>query len=191
MKNILIILFVIFVFLFDCNSQIINNKEKVFKTDQKFILGYSKQFQSLTFGISFQKNINLNDTTYYIEFLLTTSNSDDQQFIYLDKNNTLTFTSKTGKSIILLIDEKIKFEENNVHQNEQTPISPSYYYSAKFYLKITKEQLLQIGSEPFYQLMLTYNDAQAKTMKIAKFYSPKFYIRRSFTQRDIKDLLDK
>lgn len=187
--GLVILLFVVSVY-FNCSSQDRSSDEKVFKTKQKYVFGYSSQFPSLTLGIFFQKNINAKDTIYYIRFLLTTSISDEKKYIYLDKNNSVTFTSKTGKSNTLLIDQKIKFDESDPHSNNQFSVSASFFYTANVNVKVTKEELLQIGSESFHHLMFTYNDALAKTMRIASFGSPNFYTRRSFLQKDIKHLLE-
>jgi len=189
MKNGLIVLLIVFNLQINCKSQISNGRDTIIETKQKFVIGYSKQFPSLVLGISFQKNIAINDTTFYVKLVLTTSTSENKSDLSIGKNNSISFLSKTGKSVALTVNANIPMDEIDIHKDDSYAISTSYYYTSTFYLKVNKEQLLTIGSEPFYNLTLTYNDAQTKKMMIAIFSSPNFYTRRSFIQKDIKDLL--
>jgi hypothetical protein len=189
MKNGLMVLLIVFNLQVNCKSQISNIRDTIIETKQKFVIGYSKQFPSLVLGISFQKSIAINDTVFYVKLVLTTSTSENKSDLSIGKNNNITFLSKSGKSVALTVNANIPMDEIDIHKDDSYAISTTYYYTATLYLKVNKEQLLTIGSEPFYNLTLTYNDAQAKKVKIAVFSSPNFYTRRSFIQKDIKDLL--
>lgn len=189
MKNGLMVLLIVFSLQINCKSQNNNGSGRIIETKQRFIIGYSRQFSSLVLGISFQKSIAINDTAFYVKLVLTTSTSENKNDLSIGKNNSITFLSKTGKSVALTVNANIPIDEIDIHKDDSYAISTTYYYTTTLYLKVNKEQLLTIGSEPFYNLTLTYNDAQTKKMKIAVFSSPNFYTRRSFIQKDIKDLL--
>jgi len=187
MKKSLTILLFLLGLHFVAKSQVVNSYERLIETKQKIVIGNSKQFRSLDLGISFQKTIQSNDTVYYIKFYLTTSPIEDNCNIFIGKNNKITFSSKTGRSVILTLHKDIR---TDVLNTEESFVVPKHYYTAIFYLKVTKDELLAIGSEKFYTLTLEYNDAKAKEINIATFYSPRFFTRRSFIQKDIQKLLN-
>jgi len=185
MRKTLIFLLFALSFQIICKSQVISY-DRLIESKERSLIGNSKQFRSLDLIISFQKAIQSKDTAYYIKFQLLTSEIETRSNIFISKNNSITFTSKTGKSVVLTVHKDIRVEESYTEELYETP---KFFYKTTFYLKITKEQLLVLGSEKFYTLTLAYNDVQTKTESIATFYSPKFFTRRSFIQKDIKKLL--
>lgn len=186
MKNSLLILSFVVGLQFFVKSQVVNSYDRLIETREKTLIGNSKQFRSLDLSISFQKTIQSNDTVYYIKFNLTTSPIEDNCNIYIGKNNKMTFSSKTGKTVVLKLHKDIK---TDALSTEESFTIPQHYYTAKFYIKVTKEDLLALGSEKFYTLTLEYNDAKAKEINIATFYTPKFLTSRSFIKKDIQKLI--
>jgi len=189
MKNGFIVLLVLLSVQINCKSQDYNLESKKVKTKQRFLLGYSKQFTQVDLGVTFIKDLIQNDTIYFVKFKLTTPTSDDRCEIFIGKNNTILFVTKSGKTVILPFNENVLMEE--VVVNKDSPLIPHrFYYTSTFYLKITKEQLLTIGAEPFGNITLTYNDYQSNKVCIAIFYTPNFYVSKSFTIDDIDYLLN-
>jgi len=186
MKKSLILLLFALSFQIICNSQVVNSYDRLIQTKQRNVIGNSKQFRSLDLGISFQKTIQSNDTVFYIKFLFRTSEIEENNEIFIAKNDIITFKSKTGKSIDLTVHKDIRMD---VLHTEEPFETPKYYYSTTFYLKIKKQQLKELGSEKFYTLTITYNDLKTKEARVATFYSPKLFTSRSFLKKDIRRLI--
>ena len=199
MKNVLLILFFTSFYLDvrsqnDCNFQTNtidkSTKERIIETKSRVITGYAKDFPNTDMIISFQKIIKNNDTIYFIKFHFNTSTSEFEKAMYFNKDNNLSFLTKSGKVTSLRFDSVVDVKENIIHKDD--PFTPVryYYYTANFVLKITKEQLLIIGSEPFYNLILTYTDSVTKVVKTAVFIKTALFTSRTFVVKDIKCILN-
>jgi len=186
MKKVLIFLLFALSFQVICNSQVVNSYDRLIQTKQRNVIGNSKQFRALDLGISFQKTIQSNDTVFYIKFHLTTSEIEENNEIFIAKNDNITFISKTGKSVVLTVHKDIRMD---VLHTEEPFETPKYYYSATFYLKLNKQQLKEIGSEKFYTLTIAYKDLKTNEARVATFYSPKLFTSRSFLKKDIRKLM--
>jgi len=64
------------------------------------------------------------------------------------------------------------------------------YHNTILVLKVTKDKLVEIGSEPFYNLILPYYKSSSEVENRAIFVKPTLLIPRSFTQKNIKYILD-
>jgi hypothetical protein len=64
------------------------------------------------------------------------------------------------------------------------------YSSTILILRITKEKLIEIGSEPFYNLILPYYNSSSKVENKAIFAWPTLLTRRNFNQKSVKYILD-
>jgi hypothetical protein len=190
MKKLFFIFGYIFVLnLSSCFSQLLENNKKEFKSDTRVVYGYSNDINALDLGITFGKVINSVDTTYYIKFQLYAPNSDFRQDILINKTSTITFLSKSGKAVDLKLTDVISFTEN-VKQIDNPYSSVKSHYSTILILNVTKERLIEIGSEPFYKLILPYFNASSKVENKAIFVKPTLFTRRIFIQKSVNYILD-
>lgn len=171
-----------------CFAQFPENYQKEFESRTRAVYGYSDDFNELTMAITFGKKINAVNTTYYIKFQLYAPNSELRQDIQINKKSSITFLSKSGKTVDLPLTDIISSTENKQQTDE--PFSVKSDYSTILMVNVTKEQLIEIGSEPFYHLILPYYNTTYQLEKKAFFTSPTLFIRRTFTQKYIKYILD-
>jgi len=171
-----------------CFSQFPENYQKEFESRTRAVYGYSDDFNELTMAITFGKKINAVNTAYYIKFQLYAPNSELRQDIQIKKTSVLTFLSKSGKTVDLPLTDVISSTANK--QETDNPFSVKSDYSTILMVNVTKEQLIEIGSEPFYHLILPYYNTTWQLEKKAFFTSPTLFIRKTFTQKYIKYILD-
>ena len=137
-----------------CFSQLPDNYQKEYESYTRVVSGYSDDFNELDLGITFGKQINPVNTTYYIKFQIYAPNTDFRQDIQINKTSAITFLSKSGKRVDLKLSNVISSTENK--QQTDNPFSVKSDYSTILIVPVTKDQLLEIGSEPFYHLLLPY-----------------------------------
>ncbi len=188
MKRIVIILICSFLIQsYNCFSQI--------ETKSKQVYGYSSDVNGVTMGISFGKI----DTTYYIRCHITIPGKEYRK-IYLSTKSTLSFITKSGKTIDLNLasksssaeqegqinDRKLFFKEDKYTKHDNIYEDNNYF--TVLTIPVTKEQLLKIGSEPFYRVKLPYFENSSNEGELL-FVKPAISISRDFIQKDIKYLL--
>ena len=179
MKQVILILFCSFLFnSHDCFSQ--KSETKI-----KYVYGYSYDLNGVTMGITFEKIAKFVTTPYYIRFRIDIP-SKEYRNIYLPKNGTLTFLSKSGNTI----DLKLGDVGSLIKRDPQTD-----HYTTTLTIPVTREELVEIGSEPFYRITLPYIENSSKKDRLILkkdqliFTRPALLIRRNFTQTDVKYIL--
>ena len=174
-----------------CFSQLLENSKKEYKSVTRFVLGYSNDFNELDLGITFGKVINSFDTIYYVKFQLSAPSSEFRKDMQIKKASAITFLSKSGKKIDLkLTDVNFYTDEVNVKQMDAPVSTVKTYHNTILVLKVTKYKLVEIGSEPFYHLILPYYKSSSEVENRAIFVKPTLLIPRSFTQKNLKYILD-
>ncbi|MGZ2369230.1 hypothetical protein ACXR6G_05560 [Ancylomarina sp. YFZ004] len=192
MKKIIFILGLIFlVNSINCFSKTVEKNRKEFKSKTKYVYGYSNDFKGeLYLGISFEKVIRSIDTTYFVKLQLNAPEIEGRMNICFDEANAVTFLSKTGKTVDLqMTDVRSMTDYDRQGDDLLTTINVSIY-STIFILNVTKEQLIEIGSEPFYNIIIPYLDCKSKVNKKAEFFKPTLLVRRRFIQKNVKYILD-
>lgn len=174
-----------------CFSQLLENSKSEYKSVTRFVYGYSNDFNDLVLGITFGKVLNSVDTVYYIKFILSAPNSELRKDIQIKRTSAITFLSKSGKKIDLKLTDVISFEEKENEKQRDDPVSTVIsYHSTIFVIYVTKDKLIEIGAEPFYNLILPYYDGSSKVENRAIFVKPTLFVPRSFVQKNIKYILD-
>lgn len=175
--------------LSSCFPQLSGNNKKEYKSKTNVVKGYSNDYNELNIGITFGKIINVIDTTYYIKFQLYAPTSEFQKDIQIYKTSSITFLSKSGRTVELKLTNVISSteKEKQIVDQYSTDIS---YYSTILILFVTKEKLIEIGSEPFYNLILPYYHSSSKVENKAIFAWPTLFTRRNFNQKSVKYILD-
>ena len=175
--------------LTDCFSQSVKKNKNEFKSKTSTVFGYSNEFSELYLGITFGKVINAEDTTYYIKFNLSAPTSESEREIYLNKAGAINFLSKNGKLVdIKLTDAIISTENEKKLDDPHNPVKV-YFISMTMILNVTKENLIEIGSEPFYNIILPYYLISSNVEDKAIF-KPTLFTNRNFTQKDVKYIID-
>lgn len=188
-KFIIVVCCCILVHSTDCFSDTVN-KNKV-STRAKHVYGRSSDFSNFLYlGISFIKDINPTDTAYYIKFKLYAPDSEFRDDICFNKAKSISFLAKNGN----IVDLKMKGINTYTESSEQVedPFKPSKInnYSTSVTLKIAKEKLIELGSQPFNKLMLPYYNKTSKVNNELVFIRPTVFTRRIFIQKKIKDILE-
>jgi len=187
----MIILFgcIYFMNLSSCFPQILEKNKKEYKSKTSVVKGYSNDYNQLDIGITFGKIINLIDTTYYIKFQLYAPTSEFQSDIQIYKTSSITLLSKSGRTVELKLTNVISSTEKE--KQVVDPFSADIsYHSTILILYVTKEKLIEISSEPFYNLILPYYNSSSKVENKAIFAWPTLLTRRNFNQKSIKYILD-
>ena len=192
MKKMIFILGFFFVMnIGSCFSQLLENNKKEYKSVTRFVYGYSNDFSGLNLGITFRKVVNSLDTTYYIKFQLSAPTSDFRNDMQIKKTSAITFLSKSGKKIDLkLTNVNFYTEEENVKEMDAPLSTVKTYHNTILVLNVTKDKLIEIGSEPFYNLILPYYNSASNVENSVIFVKPTMLVPRSFTQKNIKYILD-
>jgi hypothetical protein len=191
MKKVIFILVCIFLInLSNCFSQLVSKNKKKIESKTSVVYGYSNEFKDLYLGITFGKVKNTSDTTYYIKFQLSAPTSEFQGYIYILKSRAITFLSKSGKIVDLNLTDVISKIENNEYYDGPFNKITINDYSTIFILNVTKEKLIEISSEPFYNLILPYYNCSTKVENKAIFKMPTLFTRKTFTQKSVKYILD-
>jgi len=172
-----------------CFSQLLENNNKVFKSATRYVFGYSNDFNELHLGITFGKVINSVDTTFYIKFQLYAPNSEFRKDIQIRKTSAITFLSKSGKTVDLKLTNVISLSEKENEKQVPLPTTQTYH-STILILNVTKENFIEIGSEPFYNLIFPYYNSSTKVENRAIFVKPPLFIPRTFTQKNVTYILD-
>jgi hypothetical protein len=178
-----------FMNLSSCFPQLLENNKKEYRSKTSVVKGYSNDYNELDIGITFGKIINLIDTTYYIKFQIYAPTSDFRKDIQIYKTSSITFLSKSGRTVDLKLTNVISSteKEKQVVDQYSTDIA---YSSTILILDITKEKFIEIGSEPFYNLILPYYNSSSKVENKAIFAWPTLLTRRNFNQKSVKYILD-
>jgi hypothetical protein len=175
----------------NCFSQSIEKNKNEFKSETGYVNGYSERSSDVfRMGITFGKVLSLIDTNYYIEFDLEIPGSEYRTDICLNKAKSLTFLTRNGRSVDLKmtdVSSSIKSDKQTV--DPFTPIEVNYH-STTLILEVTKEELMIIGSEPFYRLLLPYFNCSSKAYNEVRFVKPTLFTRRVFIQKNINYILD-
>jgi hypothetical protein len=192
MGKVFFILNVIFVMnISSCFSQLLISDKKEYNSVMRYVYGYSNDFNELDLGIAFGKVVNSGDTTYYIKLQLCAPKSDFRDDILLKRSSTITFLSKNGKSIDLKLSDVISSTKKvNTNQMDYPLATVNTFFTTNLILYVTKNQLIEIGSEPFYNLIIPYFNNSTKVENKAEFTKPTLFVRRSFIQAQIKYILD-
>lgn len=144
----------------------------------------------LYLGISFEKVIVSEDTAYFVKLKLDAPEIESRMTIYFNKANSVTFISKSGKTVDLQItDVKSVINVDNQEDHLLTTIKESTY-STIFILNVTKEELIDIGSEPYCNVIIPYSDGESKVNKKVEFSKKALFGRRRFIQKYVKYILD-
>lgn len=190
MKKLIFTIGCIFVMnLSSCFSQLLENNNKVFKSATRYVFGNSKDFTELYLGITFGKVINLVDTSFFIKFQLHAPNSEFRNNIQIKKTSAITFLSKRGKAVNLKLTDVISLTEKESEKQIPLPTTQTTH-STILILNVTKENFIEIGSEPFYNLIIPFYNISTKVENSAIFEKPTLFTPRTFTQKNIKDILD-
>jgi hypothetical protein len=81
-------------------------------------------------------------------------------------------------------------EKENENQMDDPISTVKTYHSTILILNVTKDKLIEIGAEPFYNIILPYYNSSSEVENKAIFVKPTLFIRRSFIQKNIKYILD-
>ncbi len=192
MKKVIFILgFIFLVNSFNCFSNTIEKDGNEYKSKRKYVYGYSEDFKEEFFlGVSFEKVIKPADTIYSIRLQLHASEIEGRKNICFNKANSVTFLSKNGKTVdIQISDVKSLVDHNDKTDHLYSTINESHY-STIVILNVSKEQLIEVGSEPFYHIILPYLDCKSKVAKKAEFIKPTLMVSRRFIQKNVKYILD-
>ena len=174
-----------------CFSQLLENSKKEYESVTRFVYGYSNDFNELDLGITFGKVINSFDTIYYIKFQLCAPIPELREDIQIKKSNAITFLSKSGKKTDLKLTNVISFIDKEEEKKMGDQVSAvKTYYSTILILNVTKDKLVEICSEPFYNIIIPYYNSTSKVENSAIFVKPTLFIRRNFIQKSIKYILD-
>ncbi len=177
--------------LCNCFSQLAENNNKVFESETKFVYGYSNDFIELDLGVTFGKVISIIDTSYYIKFLLHAPNSEFRKDIQINKTHSITFLSKNGKKVELNLSDLVALAKFDVDTyNEFLFSNRDSYYSTDLVLNVSKDKLIEIGSEPFYRIIFPYYNSTYKVEDKAIFVRPMLPTPRTFTQKSVKYILN-
>jgi len=192
MKKLIFIFSYIFLMnINSCFSQLLENSKKEYESVTRFVCGYSNDFNELDLGITFGKVINSFDTIYYIKFQLCAPIPELREDIQIKKSNAITFLSKSGKKTDLKLTNVISFTDKEEEKKMGDQVSAvKTYYSTILILNVTKDKLVEICSEPFYNIIIPYYNSTSKIENSAIFVKPTLFIRRSFIQKSIKYILD-
>ena len=173
-----------------CFSQLLENSKKEYKSVTRFVYGYSNDFNDLELGITFGKILNSVDTVYYIKFKLCAPTSEFRKDIQIKRTSAITFLSKSGKKIDLKLIDVISFAEKENEKQMDDPVSTvKSYHSTILVIHVTKDKLIEIGAEPFYNLILPYYNSSSKVENRAIFVKPTLFVPRSFVQKNINYIL--
>jgi len=192
MKKVIFILTCIFLInSINCFSQSVEKNKKKFKTKTKYVYGYSDDFDELYLGIAFGKVISLADTAFYVEIHLSAPDTEFRTDIHINKASAITFLSKSGKTVDLKLTD-VNSSSKYDKQIDYPIIKPNTTksYSTTLILDVTKEKLIEIGSEPFHNLILPYFNSSTKVNSKAVFVKPTLFIRRSFIQKNVNYILN-
>ncbi|MDE5421446.1 hypothetical protein L3073_04425 [Ancylomarina sp. DW003] len=190
-KIICIVGFILFFNSINSFSNTVEKNRKEFKSKIKYVYGYSKDLKGyLYLGISFEKVIVSEDTAYFVKLKLDAPEIESRMTIYFNKANSVTFISKSGKTVDLQItDVKSVINVDNQEDHLLTTIKESTY-STIFILNVTKEELIDIGSEPYCNVIIPYSDGESKVNKKVEFSKKALFGRRRFIQKYVKYILD-
>jgi len=192
MKKLIFILgFIFLINSINCFSNTVEKHRKEFKSKTMYVYGYSKDFKgNLYLGISFKKTVKSLDTTYSVRLHLDAPKISNRMNMCINKANAVTFLSKNGKTVDLqMTDVKSKIDNGREGNGLVKRINVSTY-STIFILDVTKEQLIEIGSEPFYNIIIPYLDCKLKVNKKAQFLKPTPLVGRRSIQKNIRYILD-
>ena len=81
-------------------------------------------------------------------------------------------------------------EEEYVKEMDAPLSTVKTYHNTILVLNVTKDKLIEIGSEPFYNLILPYYNSASNVENSVIFVKPTMLVPRSFTQKNIKYILD-
>ncbi len=181
MKQILIILICSFLIQsLDCFSQ--SNETKL-----RHIYGYSNDFNDVTLSLVFGRISGTEDINYYVRIQIDLSKTEDAK-MFFPKGSTLSFLTKSGKTIELNMDDvssNMKLE--NRLSNSQISDIKQPLIKVKT-IPVTKEQLVEIGAEPFYKIIIPYYVNSSKSDKLI-FSRPALLTGRDFTTEDVRRIL--
>ncbi len=188
-KFIIVVCCCILVYSTDCFSDTVN-KNKV-STRAKHVYGRSSDFSNFLYlGISFIKDINPTDTTYYIKFKLYAPDSEFCDDICFNKAKSISFLAKNGNIIDLKMNAINALTESSKQFEDPFKSVQIDNYSTSITLKITKEKLIELGAHPFYKLILPYYNNTSKVNNKLVFIRPTVFTRRIFIQKKINDILE-
>jgi hypothetical protein len=172
-----------------CYSQEWENGKRVYYSKTRVVHGYSKDFNGLDIGITFKKVINLKDTAYYVKFQLYAPATDFRNDIQIKKSGSITFLSKSGKAIDLKLTNVVSSTDSD-KQIVDPYSTVDAHFSTILIVEVTKEKLIDIGSEPFYHLILPYYNSSTEVENKAIFAWPTLLTKRIFIQRNVKYILE-
>ncbi len=173
MKQAILFLFCCFLF----NSQVCYSQ---IESKTKSVCGYSNTLNEVTMGITFGKISNPVDTTYYIRFRVAIP-AKQYKKIYISSQSSLTFLTRSGKNIDLKI-AGVKSTIESDHQIKEKHIGFTQDdFSTVLTIPVTRKQLAEIGSEPFYKIKLPYFEKPSKKDELI-FPKPALLVDRDFTQ---------
>lgn len=192
MKKVIFILVCVFhINSINCFSQSIEKNKKEFESKTKYVYGYSNDFnEAISMGISFVKVLSSIKATYYIKFHFNESTSEYRTDICLNKASAITFLSESGRFVDLKLNDVRSILKSDKRSDDPfTPIKV-FRYSTILILEVTREELIRIGSEPFYKIILPYFDCSSKVNNKVVFGTPALFTRRIFIQKNINYILD-
>jgi hypothetical protein len=192
MKKVIFILDCIFLInSINCFSQSVEKNIKEFKSKTNYVYGYSNDFNgALSMGITFGKVISSIETTYYIKFHINAPTSEYRTDICLNRASAITFLAKSGRFVDLKLTDVSSLVKSDKQFNDPFKPIKVYYNSTVLILEVTKEELIKISSDPFYEILLPYFNCSTKVYNKVVFSKPALFTRRIFTQKNINYILD-
>ena len=175
----------------NCLSQSIEKNKKEYKSKTNYVNGYSNDSNDpISMGITFVKVISSIKVTYYIKFNVNAPASEYRTDICLNRASAITFLAKSGRFVDLKLTDVSSFIKSDKQLNDPfTPIKV-YHHSTILILEVTKEELIKIGSDPFYKIILPYFDCSSKVNNKVVFSNTALFTRRIFIQKNINYILD-
>jgi hypothetical protein len=188
-KAVLIFGCIFLINLTDCFSQLDEKNQKEFISKTIVVSGSSNEFAELYLGITFGKVINSIDTIYYIKFKLFPPKSELMNDISFTKASAINFLSKSGKLVDIKLRDLILTTEQKKQMDDPRHPVTFYYNSMILILNVTKEKLIEIGSEPFYNIIIPFYNISSNIENKAIFW-PTLLTRRNFTQKNVQYILE-
>jgi hypothetical protein len=172
----------IFFIVFLLFSKICFSQKKI-ETKVKFVGGANSALPGLNIGIV----IGRADTSYYIRCQLYIPAMQYSE-IYLSRKSNLSFVLKNGKRVDLSL-EKIRASiESHREMNDFILQRSQDGYLTKLTIPVTRQQLIEIASEPLENIRLPYFTKQSES-EVLVFSRPPFFKSRSFIQEEIYHIL--
>ena len=156
------------------------------ETKIKYVWGYSEELPDVSLGIAIGKTSVASDE-YFIRFRLDIS-ANEYRNIYLSRESAITFLHEDGNSIELNL-EGMKASINRYRQIEDPKIMLTLdNFITELTVPVSREELTEIGSEPFYKIVLPYINGSSNEKEII-FVKPALFNNRKFLQSGVNEVL--